>query len=545
MSTNQIFKDKFIWVIIIITFLVFSNSLKNSIVWDDHAFISNQNHSQFPPVIKIIDGSYPVPDTGSYRPLRNAIYAVTINTLKDNPLLHHSLVLSVHIICSILVYSLLKQISKNNLATKIGGILFSLHPIHTESINWITAGYDLFFIVFYLLAIISHINLRKNNSTNKIPYIFTALALFTNEMALTIPIIIVAIDYFVFHLPIKRKEHQKTYLMYLIPTFAYWVIRMKYITHNPFETVVFDDLFQRFVLGLILLGSYISQIFTPFSLNVDHFFQPGLTGLYSLNHNLAHPSPEIQFLNPSIFIPLFIAISWVILTLISALKKSKFAFPLLWIPVSLIAVLRIVPLPAIYAERYAYLASIGYVVLVVMILSSLKKEIYKKVIIGILMIQAVLFAGISYDRNKDWNNDYLLWRDTLNKNPESASATSSLGVYYFLMGKNEESYQYHKKAAQMNPYVSSYQQNYVSILNNTERYDEIIEFINLIIKTDSDNINLYTILASTYDKKGDYQNAMDNYQKAYDLSVFGSPAQKKIEELVDTLDQKYQLVDLE
>ena len=253
----------------------------------------------------------------------------------------------------------------------------------------------------------------------------------------------------------------------------------------------------------------------------------------------------MQFYNPSIFIPLTIAIIWIIFTLIGIYKKSKISLPFLWIPLGLIAVLRIVPLPAIYAERYAYLASVGYVVLVVMFLSSLKKDIYKKVILGILIIQAVMFAGISYDRNKDWNNDYLLWRDTLNKNPESASATSSLGVQYFLMGKEEESYQYHKKAAQMNPYVSSYQQNYVSILNETERYDEVIDFINLIIKTDSDNINLYTILASTYDKKGDYQNAMDNYQKAYDLSTFGSPAQKEIEELVDILDEKYQLVDLE
>jgi hypothetical protein len=37
---------------------------------------------------------------------------------------------------------------------------------------------------------------------------------------------------------------------------------------------------------------------------------------------------------------------------------------------------------------------------------------------------------------------------------------------------------------------------------------------------------------------------MDNYQKAYDLSPFGSPARKEIEELVEILDQKYQLVDL-
>lgn len=544
MNTIDYFKDKFIWVIVILTILVFSNSLKNSIVWDDHAFIYNQNHSQFPPITKIIDGSYPVPDTGAYRPLRNTIYAITINTLKDNPFLHHLLVLSVHIICSVLVYILLKLISENSLSTKIGAILFSLHPIHTESINWITAGYDLFFVAFYLASLISHINSRKNNSNSSIPYIFTALALFTNEMALTLPIIIVAIDYFIFNLPLEKKEHQKTYLKYLIIALTYWVIRMKYITHNPFEAIVFDNLFQRIVLGLILLGSYISQIFLPFSLNVDHFFQSGLTGLYSQNHNLAHPSPEIQFYNPSIFIPLFIAISWIILTLINIYKKSKTSLPLLWIPVSLIAVLRIVPLPAIYAERYAYLASVGYVVLIVMLLSSLKNAIYKKVIIAILIIQATVFAGISYDRNKDWNNDYLLWSDTLNKNPESASATSSLGVQYFLFGEEEKSYQYHKKAAQMNPYISSYQQNYVSILNKTKRYDEIIEFVNLIIKTDSNNINLYTILASTYDKKGDYQNAMDNYQKAYDLSAFGSPAQKEIEELVDILDEKYQLVDL-
>jgi len=84
------------------------------------------------------------------------------------------------------------------------------------------------------------------------------------------------------------------------------------------------------------------------------------------------------------------------------------------------------------------------------------------------------------------------------------------------MGDEEKSYQYHKKAAQMNPYVSSYQQNYVSILYRTKRYDE----------------------------KGDYDNAMKNYQKADDLSIPGSPAQKEIEKLVDILDEKYQLVDL-
>lgn len=545
MSFVNMLKTKFYWILIIAALMVFGNVITHQLVWDDHAFIINQSH-QFPSVTKIIDGTFPVPDTGAYRPVRNAIYALTLTIFKDNPTPHHLLILVAHIFISFQVYQLLKLLIKSDSSAKIGSILFALLPIHVESINWVTAGYDLFFVIFYLAAIISHLKYHhQNQGKESTSYILTFLALFSNEIALTLPLMIVLIDWIMFKTPVTHKKYQKMYLTYFLLAGVFWAVRQGYVTHNPFETRVFKNFFDTLVLALILFGTYVTNFFIPASLSPDRWFQNGLSGLYSQNHNLLLPSPQIDFSQPSIYLPLITSFIWVALAGYLLVKKSKFSLPLIWVVIALLPVLRVVPLPAIYSDRYAYLASVGATLLAVMIYSSLQKSSkYSHFFRYGIAVLVCYYAFISYQTTQIWRDDFTLWNHVLEKNPQSASATSALGVQYFLMGDTQKSLEYHRQAAIMNPFITSFQQNYVSILVRMERYDEIIEFIKLILKTDHKNVNLYTILASTYDAMGDYDNAMANYQTAYDLTPLASPAREEIEKLVEQLDQKYQPVDL-
>ena len=535
----------FIWIVIIVNLVVFGQSITHQLVWDDHAFIVNQDHSRFPTVKSLVDGSFPVPDTGSYRPIRNAVYGLTIPVFKTNPAYHHAFILLLHILCSWLVYRLLKLLTGHPSAAQFGALLFAVHPIHTESIHWVTAGYDLIFVSLYLAAILAHLNYQSGKNTRAwLSYLLAFLAMLSNEIALTLPAMIMLIDYFSQPKSRQLLNRPATYGSYWLLAGLYWLIRMIYITENPFAATVYPTLAGNALLGAYLFGQYVLQLFLPTILNVDRLFFPGLTGLYSLNHSLTLPPPNLNLSNPSVAMPIGIAGIWLVMTIAGLIKKSVLALPLIWVPLSLAAVLRIVPLPAIYSERYAYVASIGFIILLVLWLKPLfDKPAAKPILIGLFGLYFAYFTLLSFGRSQDWQNDFVLWTKTLSQNQQSATAASSLGVQYFVMGDMAESLRYHRQAITLNPYVSSYQQNYVSILVKLGRYDDIIDFVNVILKTDAKNVNLYTILASTYDAKGEYDPAMANYQTAYDLSLQGSGQRAEIEKLVDDLDRKYKVVD--
>ncbi len=537
MSQFMIFltRHRFLLVLLAFTFILFSRSLTHNFVWDDHTFI--QNRSQFTPLTlsNILNGKYPVPTTSRYRPIRNLLDLPTHLIFQQNPHFYHLFTLSLHLIVIIQIYHLTFSLTQNRLTTSITTTLFALHPIHVEAITWITAGLDLIFVIFYLAAIQLFLHTRRtqNPLTYRFTLLFTFLALFSNELASTLPFTLLLLDHFHLRTPLQHKSNQHIHQVTFILLFFYWFIRQAILNFSTTDPPVYPSFIFQLFLSLNLLGYHFKQLIFPHLLTVDHPLTPGLSGLYTLNFPSNSTPPPLSLSLPFVQISLLSILIFALLLFRSYRKHHLLTFCLLWIPLSLLPVLQLIPLPIIYSERQTYLASIPFCLVLGMILSSLlQKRASRIATITFISAYTLFFITQIHTYLPQWHNDYTLWTHALTHQPNSAIAHNSLGTYYYLHQDYPSALTHYQQSITLNPYPQTYQQNAINIFTKLELHQQLINFYHFFLDQDPHNPELLFRIGQIYHTKiHDYSTAYSFYSQALEAS----PSNYRLQQARDQL----------
>src|SRR3990172_12083849 len=190
-------------ILAVISLIVFCNTLGNSFVYDDSVTIVNNNliknwknfHTLFSFNYFILSGEM------SYRPVVTLTYFIDHSLWGLNPTGFHLTNLILQTINTILFYIFLKQVTKVNTLAFFSTLLFTTHPILTETVNSISYREDLITALFFLIAFILFlkINERMLPRYKFLPFyagslLSYLLSLFSKEMAITLPILLVLFD---------------------------------------------------------------------------------------------------------------------------------------------------------------------------------------------------------------------------------------------------------------------------------------------------------------------------------------------------------------
>ncbi len=99
----------------------------------------------------------------------------------------------------------------------VSALLFGLHPLHVESVAWISERKDVLSGFFFLLALISYVRYASSSEKRWIHYcatlFFFLLALMSKPMAVTLPVVLLILDYY----PLKRRPGLKTTILEKVP----------------------------------------------------------------------------------------------------------------------------------------------------------------------------------------------------------------------------------------------------------------------------------------------------------------------------------------
>ena len=204
-------------LILLIVFGAFLPSLKNGFVnWDDDCYVLNSSSissSISASNLKSIFTSFSV---GHYQPLTILSYAFDYQLFKLNPYYYHLTNLILHLLNSLLVFYLIYLLSGNIGVSFITAILFGIHPLHVESVAWISERKDVLYSFFFLLSCIIYLYYltKERNSKYYLLSLFLFLcSLLSKSMAVTLPLLLLLMDYY-----LKRKPN-KELLLDKIPYF--------------------------------------------------------------------------------------------------------------------------------------------------------------------------------------------------------------------------------------------------------------------------------------------------------------------------------------
>jgi len=337
--------------------------------------------------------------------------------------------------------------------------------------------------VFYLLSFYLYILFREGAKTG---YLFSILsfsvATLFKEPALTLPIMLIAYDYQMKKFDETLLVGIKRYIPYIVVSGIYLLVRYHALgSFAPLESYTDLSTYQFIINVFPLFREYLTSLLWPFNLNFWHTFHP-ISTLIEANG----------------MISIVVTVIFIFLVALAAYKKKKIYF------VGLL--LLIIPLlPAFYikgisgkpyAERYLYLPSVGYVLLLAILLSWAKDKLpraAKSVTIVFIAIVGLYTVG-TINRNKVWKDNFYFWSDTVKKSPDNAIAHNELALAYVTQGQ----------------------------------LDRAIAELQTILRLMPDNANAHISLGNVYVAQGQLDRGIAEFQEALRLKPNSAIAHKNL-----------------
>lgn len=446
-------------MIIIASCAVYFNALFNGFVSDDVAQIVEnpwiRDVRYIPEIFTKSVWDFEGLVSNYYRPLMHIIYMTNYYLFRLESWGYHAVNVLFHAGVSLLVFLITSMILKRSrpeasppLLTPpfIAAVLFATHPIHTEAVTWLAAIPELSFTFFYLLSLYLYIRtLPEISGSSSRGGLFLScgsffLASLCKETALTLPVILLAYDYAFQKKPFMSRpvDALKRYAPFFLVAGAYLLLRLHSL--GAFAPVSRPDSnTQQFLINAFpLFVQYLGKILVPIHLTAEHAF---------------HPATSI--LDHKSIVSLALSLLFLSFLLIAARKDKAVFFGLVLIAVPLLPVLYVPALAGSpFGERYLYLPSVGFVLLLAFCIDRIaahkKKGLSVAAALALLGVLSLYSYG-TVSRNAVWKDDYTLWTDAVKKSPDSPRAHVNAGRALSLSGRRDEAREHFRTALRLKP----------------------------------------------------------------------------------------------
>ncbi|NMC35468.1 hypothetical protein GYA49_00315 [Candidatus Beckwithbacteria bacterium] len=429
-------------VIFLATIFAYSNIFANQFLGDDYDFVVNwQSIHNFQKIPQLLKGEVPAGNEGVYRPVRSLVYVLVYSLSNVNPLGYHIFSLIIHLASVFLTYFFIKTFFKKPLLAFLSALLFALHPIHTESITYITSSFDAFgFMLFFgALTSFAYFLKKKKAYVLYVSYALVFLAFFSHEMTLALPLLLLLLIF-----TFKKKADYKITIPYFVLAALYGCIRI-FIIHTPARSQYLANSFYLTFLAVIKAFwlAFKTTLF-PYHLTLDHHIYPNLF-TFSNYQLLSLAALQQHWYQPVFLLSLgFLALFLV--TVFYFFKKNPIvSFSLIWFFLTLLPVANIVPNYTLFREMYLYIPSFGICLALAYLGTYLLKKNQQ---LGIIVISVViiLFGIRTYFRNLDWQNELMLWQKTAESSAQNPMVLYKLGSAYQAAGQADQAIGAYKSA---------------------------------------------------------------------------------------------------
>ena len=513
-------------ILVFCTYFTYSpgfSSEKEFTNWDDLGYVVNQ------PLIKTQDADSSAllwkPSTEvmlNYHPITMWTLAKNYDSaaLDIQPYFQTNLFL--HCLNALFVFILLFHLANGSLFVAFfGALLFAIHPMHVESVAWISERKDVLYTFFFLLSLLSYLRFQR-----KLNYVWLIicfglfiLSCLSKAMAVPLPFVFILLDY------LKGRKINWKSLLEKVPFIAvaiwFGLNALEIQSKGAITDFDFFTSWQRIMFASYGYLSYWVKFFVPVGLSAFYPY-PNLDRLDEL--------PFYFTLAP--FVLLFsmagiLFLSWK--KNLETFKMSVFGIGFFALMVAL--VLQFISVgAAITADRYSYLPYIGISLLFLMLLENWKVFLrLKKWIIGGMILYSVVLMSAAFERTKVWTNSGTLWSDVIEKYPfvlkenggkvevlqtgaevayknrgnfyrENGDSTSAMKDYLVLV-----------KAHVKDPLIYSNVGNMYALMN---QFDSSLQMYNLALERNPISFDVFMNRGITYVKMLDYPHAASDFNAA-------------------------------
>lgn len=308
----------------------------------------------------------------------------------------HLVNVAFHIVNTILLFLLLARITGAVWRSAIVAALFAIHPLHVESVAWISERKDVVSTLFLLLTTWLYVSWTqtKKAGTYALMALCFALGLMAKQMLVTLPFALILLDWW----PLKRFDLKRS-VIEKIPLFAITAagIVMSLIGQKAIGAVAEAiPLGTRLANAIAAYGKYLWKTIVPAGLAIPYPFEPVNTGLALI----------------SLLVILGVSAAAFVLR-----EKQPWLFTgWFWFVGTLVPVIGIIQIGAqSMADRYTYIPHIGLFIALVWGIGELAKAPQtRQIAAAAAAVVIALLAVIAYRQVERWRDSETLFRHALN-----------------------------------------------------------------------------------------------------------------------------------
>jgi hypothetical protein len=222
---KTIFSSKFFtsFYLLCLVLAGFITSISNYFVADDFTWLKWASNGTIHDILKYFTNSQGF----FYRPLDKTIVFILWNIFSFQPEGYHIFILFLHYLVTLSVYFLGQRIFKQKLPAFLAAIIFLFLPAHGENMYWfstISVTLAALFIMYTILAFI-RFRLQKSIVAYIFAIIFCGLSFLSYEIALVTPLLLFATDIFVIKHQ-KISKHLLAYIPFILLIPLYFIVRL-------------------------------------------------------------------------------------------------------------------------------------------------------------------------------------------------------------------------------------------------------------------------------------------------------------------------------
>ncbi len=487
--------------------------------FDDSLYVTENPHIQAGLSIKNIIWSFKTTYATNWHPLTWLSHMLDCQLFGLNPGMHHFSSLLLHILNTLLLFTVFNKMTGKQLQSAVLAILFAIHPLHVESVAWISERKDVLSTLFWLLTMYAYTGYVEFPKIGRYlaVLLFYIMGLMAKQMLVTLPFVLLLMDLWPLNrsrfYPADGKNNQSSphksisWLIFekiplFVISFLFSIICI-FAQNKAVQSIDSVPLLLRLSNVFISYSQYLSKTIWPSHLAV---FYP-----YPASYPIWQVAGSVLL--------------FAFLSIILICKARKYPYMIvgwLWFIGTLVPVIGLMQVgKQAMADRYTYVPLIGLFIIVAWGAPDLflKKYHFKKKLFGgfsCILLSALMICA--FMQVNHWQNSIALFNHAIKVTDNNWLAYNNLAGALNKQGNYKKALVYSYKTIEIKPNHLKAHINIGVASSNLGKIKEAIKHYLIALQINPQNYKIHNNIGVLFAKNGDLKEAADHFIQAVHLN---------------------------
>lgn len=425
--------------------------------------------------------------------------------------------LALHILNSLLLFLALRRMTGAVWRSACVAALFALHPLHVESVAWVSERKDVLSGFFFMLTLYAYASYAEHSESWRRYFLVIAglaLGLMAKPMLVTMPFVLLLLDYWPLHrLRWQPEEGAKALFMKTLPLIREKVplfalsVASSVVTYmaqqrgGAVKSLTRFSLSERLTNVLAAYRIYISKMVWPKDLAVYYPFEQS--------------RPAVQVIAAA-----FILLSTSALVIYAARRRGYLLTGWLWYLGTLVPVIGIVQVGAqAYADRYTYLPLIGLFIMILWGVADLTKGWRYQRLTAALAAGTILgtLSILTWRQVGLWRDNLTLYEHTLAITSNNYLIQTNLGLALSKSGRVPEAIEHLNEALRIEPNYFEAENSLGAVLAENKRPAEALKHFEIALGSNPGSAKAHSNMGAALGELGRMDEAVVHLREALRL----------------------------